>query len=146
MPKKQSRSFNCRRSAYQEPTANRQRSIMNKHCLWRLAMARKVAPVYAANHKVAAIMVAGSVARGFADRHSDVEVGVFWNELPEPAELRGAMGLLQGTDWELDPYEVGQDVWYEEFLVDGLKIDLRHMTVARMSELLTAVLECGDGS
>src|SRR6266852_6210959 len=102
---------------------------------WRLAVARAIAPVYTTNPPVRAVIVAGSVARGFADPYSDVEMGVFWEELPAPGELQAAMERARGADWELDPYNPREDdVWYEEYVAGGLKIDLRHMAVARMEE------------
>jgi predicted nucleotidyltransferase len=119
---------------------------MNEASRWRMAMAHKITPVYATNLRVRAVLVAGSVARGWADPYSDVEIGVFWAELPTPAELAAAMALSRGTMYELDPYSLEEDVWYEEYAVDGLKIDLRHMTVARMAEVLDAVIERGDMS
>jgi Domain of unknown function (DUF4037) len=128
---------------------------MNEASRWRLGMARKVAPVYtalrpaggaegAANPRVRAVIVGGSVARGYADQYSDVEIGVFWDELATAEELRAAMEQMQGTLWELDPYSGEEDVWYEEYAVAGLKIDLRHMTVARMDEVLVAVIDRAD--
>jgi predicted nucleotidyltransferase len=117
---------------------------MNEASLWRLAMARRMAPIYATDPKVRAVIVGGSVARGCADRYSDVEMGIFWDEPPSAAELCAAMERLRGTEWELDPYNADEDVWYEEYGVDGLKLDLRHMTVARMGEVLAAVVDGGD--
>src|SRR5437764_5398703 len=119
---------------------------MNEASRWRLEMARKIVPACTESGKVRAAMVAGSVARGFADHHSDVEIGIFWDELPTPAELRAVVERLNGTSWELDPYDAEEDVWYEEYCVGGLKIDLRHMRVARMDEQLGDVLERGDVS
>jgi hypothetical protein len=90
------------------------------------------------------VIVGGSVARGCADRYSDVEIGLFWDAFPEEAEFRAAMEQARGSRWELDPYDDAEDVWYEEYEVAGLKIDLRHMTVGRMEGVLTAVLEDAD--
>jgi hypothetical protein len=119
---------------------------MNEASRWRLAMARVVAPVYAADARVRAVLVGGSVARGWADRYSDVEIGVFWEQFPTAQEFRAAIERARGTDWQLEPYTPEEDVWYEEYAVDGLKIDLRHMTAARMSEVLAAVTVGGDFS
>jgi hypothetical protein len=108
----------------------------------RLDRAREIAPIYAANPKVEALIVGGSVARGCADRYSDVEIGVFWREHPSDAEFEAAMRRAGGSRWELDPYDEAQeDVHYEEYEVDGLKIDLRHMTVDGMERVLAAVLD-----
>ena len=117
---------------------------MNEASRWRLEMARAIAPVYTTDPRVRAVIVAGSVARGFADAYSDVEIGVFWEEFPAPEELQVAMERSRGTAWELDPHDAEKDdVWYEEYAVDGLKIDLRHMTAARLDQVLTAVIEAG---
>jgi predicted nucleotidyltransferase len=118
---------------------------MNEASRWRLAMARKIAPVYTTDARVSAIVVGGSVARGCADHYSDVEIGIFWNEFPDAAELEAAKERARSTTWEMDPYNPDEDdVWYEEYAVGGLKIDLRHMTTARMGEVLAAVLAAGD--
>lgn len=119
---------------------------MNEASRWRLEQVREVAPIYLADPRVRAVMVGGSVARGWADRYSDVEVGVFWEEFPAPETFRAAMERARGSDWELDPYSEAEDVWYEEYAVAGLKIDLRHMTVARMGAVLDAVVTGGDAS
>ena len=125
------------------PSLPDERSL-NKASRWRLAMARAIAPVFTTDARVRAVIVAGSVARGFADASSDVEIGLFWEELPTPGELQAAMERARGTDWELDPFDPHEDVWYEEYVAGGLKIDLRHMAVTRMEEVLTAVVDEGD--
>jgi hypothetical protein len=76
---------------------------LNEASRWRLEMARKIAPAYMTNHKVQAVIVGGSAARGRADRYSDIEPGLFWTEPATPAELQAAMEQAQGTLWELDP-------------------------------------------
>ena len=45
-------------------------------------IARHVAQGYRANPHVAAVLVAGSVARGLADDLSDVELDVYWSRPP----------------------------------------------------------------
>jgi predicted nucleotidyltransferase len=42
-----------------------------------VCLARRIAPVRAATPCVAAVMVGGSIARGPADRNSDLELGIF---------------------------------------------------------------------
>lgn len=132
------------RQAQASPSPPTKRS-MNEASRWRLAMAHAIAPVYAPDPRVRAMIVAGSVGRGCADQYSDVETGVFWERLPEPGELQAAMERARGTDWELDPYDPDKDdVWYEEYVAGGLKIDLRHMAVTRMEAVLAAVVDEGD--
>src|SRR5438132_452992 len=119
---------------------------MNEASRWRLAVAEMIAPVYTTEAQVCAVFVGGSVARGCADRYSDVEIGILWETFPTHDEFRAAMERAHGADWELDPYAPDEDVWYEEYAVEGLKIDLRHMTAARMGEVLAAVVEGSDRS
>src|SRR5438128_720717 len=75
---------------------------MNDASRWRQALARQIAPAYAADPKVAAVVgdgrlpVGGSSARGHADRHSDIEIGVFWHEPPADAERRAAVEQMGG--------------------------------------------------
>ena len=45
----------------------------------RLQIARRASNAYRANHAVAAVLVAGSVARGLADDASDIELDVYWS-------------------------------------------------------------------
>ena len=45
-------------------------------------IARRVADSYRANPHVAAVLVAGSVARGLADDLSDIELDVYWSRSP----------------------------------------------------------------
>ena len=59
---------------------------MNQASQWRLAMARKVAPVISTNPKVQAVILAGSTSRGWADSYSDIEIGVFWTTPPSDEE------------------------------------------------------------
>jgi hypothetical protein len=62
----------------------------------RLAQARAVARVYAAYPDVDAVIVGGSVARGWADRWSDVELGIIWTTLPGERALEDLAGRAGG--------------------------------------------------
>ncbi len=55
---------------------------MNEASLWRRALAERIALVYASNPEVAAILLSGSVARGWADHYSDIELGIYWSRPP----------------------------------------------------------------
>ena len=54
----------------------------NPHVQWRLDVARKLAEKIRAFPGVQAIVVGGSVARDYADAYSDLELPIFWDELP----------------------------------------------------------------
>jgi hypothetical protein len=119
---------------------------LNDASRWRLAIARAVAPIIAANPRVRAVMCAGSTARGYADAYSDIEIGVFWDGPPSDEERMAAIGKAGGVFWELDPYDAEHDTWMEEWGLGGLKMDVRNLTVAGMEQLLADVLDRHDTS
>ena len=118
---------------------------MNEQSAWRLEAARWVAGLYAAEPTVEAILIGGSAARGWADKFSDVEIGVFWREFPPAAMHERIMQAAGGANWELDPFDAGmEDVQYEEYSVGGLKMDMRHTEAPAMERILAAVVDGGD--
>ena len=119
--------------------------MQNEHSSWRIAKAQDIAGLYAQHRDVEAILVGGSVARGCADRFSDVEIGVFWRALPPPAIHEALMQQVGGQNWVLDPFDPeSEDVQFEEYTVSGLKADMRHMTVAGMEHVLASVVDRAD--
>lgn len=75
-----------------------------------LALARHIAPAYSDNPKVRAVLVGGSVSRGWADEYSDLEIGVLWSEPPTDEERRGAIARTGGELWSLPPAD-DRDGW-----------------------------------
>ena len=61
-----------------------------------LKLAGEIARVYSGDHRVRAVIVGGSVSRGSADAHSDLEIGVFWDTPPSDAEWREAVRRMGG--------------------------------------------------
>ena len=59
---------------------------MNDATMWRLALARQIGAAYGVSPNVAAVYIAGSVARGWADRYSDIELDVYWSTPPSDGE------------------------------------------------------------
>jgi predicted nucleotidyltransferase len=119
----------------------RERKNMNEASRWRYAQAQKMAPVYCENPKVQLVEIGGSVARGWADRYSDIELGVFWVEAPTEEERRACIERASGVVKEMWPYHPDKQVWSELYSIDGVDFDVSHMTVASMEHLLVDVLE-----
>ncbi|SRR6266571_470094 len=119
---------------------------MNEASKWRLAMARKAAPIIATNSRVQAIMLAGSASRGCADRYSDIEIGVFWDGPPSDEERMAHIEPAGGVFWELDPYDEEEKTWMEEWGLGGVKMDVRNLTVEEMERILSDVVEHYDTS
>jgi predicted nucleotidyltransferase len=137
------------------------------HTLWRRTLGERVAAAYAADPNCAAVAIAGSVARGWADRHSDVEVDVYWREPPADADRIAAIeraGSRVDITWscppdhakfaalyaatggslsQLWPYEQGE--WSEHFYVppsnQGVNVGVSAFLVSTIDGYLDDVLD-----
>src|SRR3954447_21450512 len=69
---------------------------MNDASEQRHALAAQIAAHYTASTQVAAVALAGSVARGWADHHSDIELDVYWAEPPTDADRLGVIASAGG--------------------------------------------------
>ena len=138
----------------------------NWHTAWRAQMAADVARAYAADGDVAAVVLAGSVARGWADRHSDIELDVFWHRPPRDDQRRAALaraGAVVHVDWSTPPDEAayrallvqqrGQlsqiwpyedQEWSEHFYVDGVNIGVSAFLVETLERWIGDVVERCD--
>lgn len=107
----------------------------------RLALAERIAPAYAANPHVAAVLLAGSVARGTADEFSDIEVDIFWMAAPDmaarlaPIEALGARLMYQDAD---------ANEWADGFSIGGVKVDTSQFLVGTVECWLDDVTERAD--
>src|SRR5215211_2830828 len=81
-------------------SSNRSKYSMNNQAeiAKRRALAEIVAPEYAANPKVAGVLLAGSVARGLADGFSDIEIDIYWHTPPTDQDRRAP---IERADWQL---------------------------------------------
>jgi hypothetical protein len=112
----------------------------------------RIAATYAANAKVAAVVLGGSTARGHADRFSDLELGVFWLDEPTDDE-RGAAIERAGGDLErLYSYDPAERAWFDDWKVGrrgdvpktGITVDMVHVTTATVQWALEGALERHD--
>ena len=106
----------------------------------RVAVAERSAEGYAAADGVAAVLLAGSVARGLADARSDVEVDVYWWRAPSDAERRA---VVDEAGWEWVYAEVDEHEWADGVRLDGVKVDVSQFVTATIDEYLDA-LRAGD--
>ncbi len=121
---------------------------------WRLAVAGQIAPRYAAYANVAAVVVLGGVARGWADHYSDIDLVVYWNVPPTEAERRAVIEQSSGVLWHLDDTLTTEAdptlrYWWEDFHIagdhsTGLKIDIGHHLAADMDAIIEAVTQHFD--
>lgn len=123
---------------------------MNKSSQWRYELAQQVAPIYAANPHVAAVVVGGSTARGHADRYSDIELGVFWHQAPTNNDRQQAADRINGDLLRLYPYEPAEEVWCDDFMLglahpnqprSGVLVEVVHYTTDFLQRTFDAVLD-----
>jgi predicted nucleotidyltransferase len=122
------------------------RSLMNESSAARLALAHQLAPYYSANPKVAAVAVAGSVARGLADRVSDLDLAVYWEAAPTDQERSAIIKRARGRHAQLVASQGEEAFWSDSYEVDGFAIDMRHMEVETSRRILADVLERSNPS
>src|SRR5271155_1828715 len=86
----------------------------------RRAIAVRAAGHYAANPAVAAVLLAGSVARGLADDLSDIELDIYWGRPPTADERIAA---IEGAGWERVYAEEDENEWADGYRIDGVKLE-----------------------
>ncbi|MCQ3932904.1 MAG: hypothetical protein DPW16_20840 [Chloroflexi bacterium] len=122
---------------------------------WRIALAQKIAPIYASIPDVAAVALLGGVARGLGDKYSDLDIACFWNRTPTEDERRVAMQqfepllktpvFIRGFETHMAFPDPEHGLFWEEAAyiggdnTTGFKIDVNHRTVAAMQRILEDV-------
>jgi hypothetical protein len=129
---------------------------MNQVSQGGLAIARRIAAVYRANPNVQAVMVSGSVARGYADHYSDLEIGVLWATPPTDADRTNLIGQIGGDLWSLTSYTIDPEWVVNEHYglstvaINGrtqaglVMVDTKHVTLACLERCFRDVLEQFD--
>ena len=106
------------------------------HAAWRLEIARQIVVRLQRYPGIRAIVVGGSVARGYADAYSDLEMPLFWEVLPGDV-LRQEIAADLGAS-----YLYGYDgpAQEDQLLIGGFQVDFWHCTVANEERVLDEVL------
>jgi hypothetical protein len=108
----------------------------NPHTAWRIEFARNLVPIIASFEGVEAVIIAGSVARGYADAYSDLELPIFWRELPGDEQRLALVKALKGTF--LFGYDSAANE--DQLLIDGLQVDLWQNCARLEDEVIEQVL------
>lgn len=123
---------------------------INQASLWRQAIARQLAHSYAANPKIAAVMLGGSSARGHADQYSDIEIGVFWHTDPSLQDRQQVIDAVGADLIYLYDYDPDEQVWCDDYMIgrdasgkvkSGILIEVCHYMVHFMESTLQKVLK-----
>jgi predicted nucleotidyltransferase len=107
----------------------------------RLGIAERAAAAYIANPRVAAVLVAGSVARGLADEFSDIELDVYW---AHPPTVEDRVTAVEGAGWDRVYAEVDEYEWADGYSIDGVRIDTSGFLTSTIDGYLDAALERAD--
>jgi len=112
--------------------------MQNHHAIWRIDFARKLAERITTFSGVKAIVVAGSVARNYADEYSDLEIPIFWDTLPDDTKRHAIVNTLNAAFLHAYDGPSAED----QLLINGFQVDLWHITVAHEDAIIDTVLRC----
>jgi hypothetical protein len=109
---------------------------MNEHAQWRLDFARDLSPRLARFAGIQAIVVGGSVAKGYSDAYSDLELMLFWDQAPGP-EIQQEIKADFQAEFRYPEFDIGHN---SSLLIRGVPVDLWHLTVSGEEAAMDAVL------
>ncbi|TLS35857.1 DUF4037 domain-containing protein [Pseudalkalibacillus caeni] len=99
----------------------------------------EMAKKYKQNNKVEAILLAGSVSRGWQDQHSDIELHILWKEPPSEIERKNPIDKSGGNILDFYPYE--DEEWSETFLVEGVKFEISNFLTETVARFVRQVVD-----
>ncbi|WP_409293902.1 DUF4037 domain-containing protein [Peribacillus sp. SCS-26] len=105
------------------------------------SLAEHIAGAYARNDSVVAVMLAGSVARGMQDHHSDIEIYVLWLEAPSDRERKDVIEALNGEIITFFDYE--DEEWSDAYRVKGIKIEVSSFLTSSVSAFISKNVDQG---
>ncbi len=118
-------------------------SVSNPHLECRREVALRVAGALEGLPEVIGIYVFGSVATGYADEDSDVDVGIVCkHQIPTQSIRKDALFGI-GTGWRLSDDTWSSPLFLEydsSGIVDGIKVEVHYNTPALVSEVLDTVI------
>lgn len=111
-----------------------------------LALAKRNLQAYITNPKVKAAMVTGSVAEGECDFYSDIDMSIYYDELPTEKEIEIARQHNQGSAriWLLGDRSEGG--FAEAYKVNGVECQFGHVTINQWEQDMAIVLEQLDST
>ena len=120
-------------------------SVQTDQSLWRADFAREYIQPYRDHPGAAMAVLGGSVAQGVADRWSDCDTVVYWDEIDadwlETPRALSALGSGTRFTW-LESYP--GNAWIEQYRFGSLKTDVAHVRLGWLDELIAGVLAGTD--
>lgn len=100
---------------------------------------------YKANPKIEAILLAGSVALGWEDEFSDIELHILWKEPPTDEDRIGPIRSAQGSILTYHPYE--DEEWSESYITnDEIKLEISSFLTSTIHSVIEDVMVRSDVS
>jgi hypothetical protein len=100
--------------------------------------------VYASNHKLAALTVAGSVGAGLADRFSDLELDCYWFDPPGDHDRSGPVHVLGGELEALWDYDQDEEEWSDDYRLGELEVTVSSFLVSTIDRFVGDVVLRAD--
>jgi hypothetical protein len=110
--------------------------MQNPHTKWRIDFAQHLARRLVTFEGIKVIVIAGSVARDYADGYSDIEIPIFWEALPDDVTRQALVAALNAEFLYVYDGPARED----QLLINGVQVDLWHVTIMHQEEILRAVL------
>ncbi|HLX59580.1 MAG TPA: hypothetical protein VKR83_21380 [Ktedonobacteraceae bacterium] len=112
----------------------------NEASQYLIALAKRNAQAYAALPNTRAIIVAGSAAEGISDFYSDLDMIVYYDELPSEEALQMACQQNEGEERRLFG-ERNEGAFFEAYKVRGVECQVVQTTIAVWEQEIAQVLE-----
>ncbi|RMD02857.1 nucleotidyltransferase domain-containing protein [Clostridium autoethanogenum] len=109
---------------------------LSYHCKWRIELAKQICEKVKIIEGVKAIVIGGSVARGYADEYSDLEIPIFWDKLLNENTRKLIVKELNAEYFYPYNYEANEN----NVVVNEFRIDLWHLTVEDEEDTIKGVL------
>ena len=114
---------------------------MNEASRYLLALAKQKIQAYT-NHPLAkAAIITGSTATGEADYYSDIEMFIYYDQLPSKEELQLARQRNQGSEPIRIFDGVSEGRFGEFYFIDGVQFQVGNSTIASCEREIAAVLK-----
>ncbi|WP_099157502.1 DUF4037 domain-containing protein [Virgibacillus ndiopensis] len=105
-------------------------------------LASDMASLYNQNPKVEAVLLGGSVARGWDDAFSDIELFVLWKEEPTDEDRKAPIHNVNGSIIDFYPYE--DEEWSETYIANGVKLEISNFLTDTIYNVIEDVIIKGD--
>ncbi|MBD1373895.1 cytoplasmic protein [Hazenella sp. IB182357] len=104
--------------------------------------ANQMTLIYQQDPNVEAILLAGSVSRGWEDDFSDIELHIFWKQAPTDAQRRRPIEKVNGAILSFHPYE--DEEWSESYVANGIKFEISNFLTNTIENLINDVVVASD--